>query len=159
MSPSRNVFSAIYGHCFAATTLSDSRSSFEMYRGHTKIINAGARDQLSKLSPSECRRHCLDEKRFTCQSVASCVYGDCIISDLHGDELLNDTNGQANIGAHTHCVVWTRKFSLKRLYMYTICMHNYVCRSWCIVEYIMTTQTYKSSHFIFKLKYMFTRMS
>ncbi|OQV13260.1 hypothetical protein BV898_12467 [Hypsibius exemplaris] len=94
----------------ATPSTTDSRSAFDFYRAQSIIVNAAAKDQFSKLSPAECRRHCLDEKRFTCHSVASCVHGDCVISDLHGDELMNTTNGQQHLQSHTHCVVWTRSW-------------------------------------------------
>ena len=92
------------------------KSTFLLFRPQSIIVGPAVRGQFTKLSPYACRQRCLDEKRFTCQSVASCVQGDCFISDLHGDELThNAPSSQTNVGFHSHCLIYTRECVLLAL--------------------------------------------
>ncbi|OQV12671.1 hypothetical protein BV898_13080 [Hypsibius exemplaris] len=78
--------------------------------GSFNVPWTAVRGEFAKLSPDTCRQRCLEEKRFTCQSVAVCVHGDCVTSDLHRDELerKETVSGMPALQFHSHCIVYTR---------------------------------------------------
>ncbi|OQV13259.1 hypothetical protein BV898_12466 [Hypsibius exemplaris] len=82
---------------------------FAVYKAHTTIVGMGVRATVQKLSTKQCTERCHRENSFVCQSAATCGYGDCILSALHGDELLKPSESGASLLAnHSHCAVWSR---------------------------------------------------
>ncbi|XP_055346691.1 uncharacterized protein LOC129594135 [Paramacrobiotus metropolitanus] len=78
--------------------------TFSLYRPYSVLRTA--RVTFNKLTNKQCMEKCLQEDRFVCQSISICGFGDCSLTEYHGDEIV--LKGDNLIANHSHCAIWSR---------------------------------------------------